>query len=77
MAISSIDQRYILDRSSIDHRYVTIDMIVTIMIIISILIIIMIINTLIINISNTKFIYGCIITGVNNIYILSFMAEPL
>ena len=51
--------------------------IVIIMIIISSIIIIMIINMLIINISNINFIHGCIIIGVNNIYVLIIMALPL
>ena len=55
-----------------------IDIIAIIMIIISSIIIIMIINMLIINISNIKFIYGCIMTGVNNnSYIVTLMAMPL
>ena len=54
-----------------------IDIIVIIMIIISSIIIIMIINMLIINISNINFIHGCIITGVNNIYVIIIMALPL
>ena len=54
------------------------DIIVIVMIIISNIIAIMIINMLIINISNIKFIHGCIITGVNNnIYIVVIMAKPL
>ena len=74
---SSMDHRWIIDRSSIDHRYMTIDIIVIIMIIISNMIIIMIINMLIINRSNVNFIHGCIITGVNNIYVIIIMASPL
>ena len=54
-----------------------IDIIVIIMIIISSIIIIMIINMLIINISNINFIHGCIITGVNNMYVIIIMVLPL
>jgi len=43
----------------------------------SISIIIMTINMLIINISNKNFIHGCIITGVNNIYVIIIMALQL
>ena len=55
----------------------TIDKIVIIMIIVSSIIMIMIVNMLIINISNINFIHGCIITGVNNIYVIIIMALPL
>ena len=59
---------YIFIYSSVDPciTCTDIDIIVTITIIISNIIIFMIINMLIINISNIKFIHGCIITGVNN-----------
>ena len=54
-----------------------IEIIVVIMIISSIIIIIMIIYMLIINIRNINLIHGCIIIGVNNIYVIIIMALPL
>ena len=57
IALCTANYSYIIDRSSMVHRYMTIDIIVIIMIIISIIIIIMIINMLIINISNINFIH--------------------
>ena len=51
MAITWLYHRYIINKSAIDHRYMTIDIIAIIMIITSGIIIIMIPNMLITNIS--------------------------
>ena len=53
------------------------DIIIVVMIIISIIIIIMVIDMLIVSICILKFIHECIITGFNNIYVITRMAQPL